>query len=301
MIPSDWLFAKSPVLFSDRITSHETSTPEIVETVLSVLGTFGLVPKEIHRFYHSGHLGDIVYGLPVLRACGGGDLEISNQHPSQDPNASPYRALTQTEFLAIGPLLVAQPYIRSVQFVHEMTPGAIDLNPWQFVPAHIAEAHLKLIHGLTTSILRRPWIVAKPKFVAPIVINRSARWHEPGAEVMWRRILEVIRDATVFVGVLQEYEDFVAKIGPIRFQPTINLLEVASIIAGATAYIGNQSCCLAIAQAMHHPRIAFERNMQKNNCDIPEIPTIKFDQAAKMERVIEELQRIAAAANPSTT
>ena len=252
---------------------------------------------EIHSFHHSGHLGDIIYALPVLRACGGADLEISTENPAKNPSVI-YRALTQTEFLAIGPLLVAQPYIRSVRFVRKMTPGSIDLNPWHLIPGHIAEAHLKLIHGLTSDVLRRPWISVKPKCVAPVVVNRSARWHERGAEAAWRQVLEAAGDAAVFVGLFSEHEDFVAKIGPIRFQPTINLLEVAAIIAGATAFIGNQSCCLAIAQAMHHPRIAFERKIKKNNCDIAEIPTIKFDEVEKMKQVIKSLRVIASAVYP---
>ena len=49
------------------------------------------MPGDVPVFHHSGHLGDIIYALPVLRAFGGADLEISTQNPVGDPIKHPYR------------------------------------------------------------------------------------------------------------------------------------------------------------------------------------------------------------------
>jgi hypothetical protein len=93
-----------------------------------------------------------------------------------------------------------------------------------------------------------PWLKAEPNKVAPIVINRASRWH--GFHFPWAKIIKEFYDDIVFIGLQDEHEAFQNEFGKVFFVPCQDLLEAAEIIEGAELFIGNQSCCNAIANGL---------------------------------------------------
>lgn len=64
------------------------------------------------------------------------------------------------------------------------------------------------------------------------------------------------RENIVFIGLESEWKDFIKLYQPkalqVWFFKPENLLEAAEIIAGSELFIGNQSCCYAIAEGLKH-------------------------------------------------
>jgi hypothetical protein len=248
-----------------------------------------MVPDTPALYHHSGHLGDIIYGLPGLQKIGPVDLEISPI--TWQVNGVIHKPILQEDFEAIAPLLRSQTYIRSVRYVGKMSPSALNLDGWRTLyMGNIAKSHLRMLKDSTSDFLKRPWIKVEPVSVAPMIVSRSPRWHEAGGTEIWRHVIDMGGSHAVFVGLQKDWEQFVAEVGQIRFHPTRSLLEAAQTIAGSEVFIGNQSACLAIAQGLHHPRIAYERSKVYDNCDIAEIPTVKFDETSRMEQFIAAIK-----------
>ncbi len=93
----------------------------------------------------------------------------------------------------------------------------------------------------------------------------------------------------MMIGVPDDFAAFESEVGKIQCYKPPDLLAAAQVIAGAEFFIGNQSACLAIAQGLRHPGIAFERCRGVDNCDIPQIPTVKFDEGRPFEDFLERL------------
>jgi hypothetical protein len=81
---------------------------------------------------------------------------------------------------------------------------------------------------------------------------------------------------SLFVGLPEEYEAFKQATGwDIDYYPTKTLLELAEIIAGAEAYVGNQSLGLSIAIGLGVEFYCEERRdlpMERNECFFPQQP-----------------------------
>ena len=72
------------------------------------------------RFLHSGHIGDIIAFLPLMRKLGGGHLVIT------DHNSTPQLMMEGFRYESLKPLLEQQDYVSEVSF--EKNPKNIDFN-----------------------------------------------------------------------------------------------------------------------------------------------------------------------------
>ena len=220
-----------------------------------------MIIKNKNVFYHRGSIGDIIYAIPTILACGG--------------NAVLY--LRDKEHLKfLYGLLMKQSYVIDVRYVgdvekygHSWTDGSI-INLSGF--AHIAWAkrdqHLVLSHLETQNKeydLSKLWIDSvEPKYLSDIIINRTTHYHDK-EEIDWH-LLEPFKDRCKFIGYTGEYKRFVKtyKID-IEFYQVQDALEVAQVIKGSKFFIGNQSVAFAIAEALKHPR-SLEVCYAFNNC-----------------------------------
>ena len=216
------------------------------------------MPGRETTFFHSGDFGDIIYSLPAIRALGGGHLLIG-------PTTRYATRLKMTAEMIeiIAPLIRLQPYIRSVTF-SEPTEVSYDLNRFRdYLLAeseliargqprrNLAEAHL-LTFRLPLEECYRPWLlVDQPQHIEgrPVLIHRSARWRS--LDFPWERIMQIHGKQAAFVGLEQEYFDFVAEYGFLPYMPTANFLELARLIAGCKLYVGNQSLPYSLAAGLH--------------------------------------------------
>ncbi|WP_157369237.1 alpha-mannosyltransferase [Zavarzinella formosa] len=168
--------------------------------------------------------------------------------------------MTYEHAAGIIPLISAQPYIASSEFTPR--PCGVTLNA-ALRKFHHSKGQISdhYHHWLDIPFGNRsnPWLtVPRKNSVAPVIVARSARYH--GRSFPWGKIVEAVRGQAVFVGTAREHADFTHNFGPIPYQPTNDLLELACVIAGADLFIGNQSCPRAIAEGLKLPVIVEEGN-----------------------------------------
>lgn len=216
------------------------------------------VPLKDNHFYTSGNLGDVIYSLPTIIACGGGKLFIG---PTQTCAKKCREAIDERIFNNIAPLLRIQPCLSDVVYVPTI-PESIthDLN--QFRNYYVQDFDPNL--NLATVMLRyfqqrdhecdRPWIrIDKPDFRFRVIVNRSARYHEIGFP--WKKIVKKYNGNIGFVGTRAEHIDFCNRFGIVPYVETPTLLDLARVIGSSELFIGNQSSPYAIAEAIKHRTI----------------------------------------------
>lgn len=200
------------------------------------------------RFLHSGHIGDIIAFLPLMRKLGGGHLVIT------DHNSTPQLMMEGFRYESIKPLLEQQDYITGVSFEKNVKNIDFDVTGFRryWGTGTIVEMQAKEL-GIEPCIEK--WLEVKPNLnlQGKIVCCRSTRYRNDSFP--WLEIIDKIRDRAVFIGVHDEYGDFVTKFGKIDRILVKNCLEIAEAIAASDLFIGNQSSPFWIAAGLHHPLI----------------------------------------------
>lgn len=196
----------------------------------------------MERYVHSGDIGDLIYGLPVIRALGGGDLVLIST-PGKTAHA-----MTREKVDRLRPLLELQPYINSVSFCEDCPPTQIDGFRDHWKHGNLSDMHLAT-HGIDWRARVEPWIEVEPKQVAKVVMHRSTRY---GGHFPWPECVAVYKKDAVFVGYPEEHAVFCEQFGEVPYYRANNFLELAQVIAGSQWYCGNQSSPLAVAHAMKH-------------------------------------------------
>ena len=203
------------------------------------------------RLLHSGNVGDIVYSLPLAKSFGKVEYYLNISHLMNEKLAK-----------SILPLLEKQPYIEKVKLYNAKT-DKYDWNLDIFRQIHAMDiVQLTLAHLIKFNCyynLAEPYIHnIEPNYVADIIINRTMRYWGDLDYLNYWEILEKYGDRAIFIGYEKEYELFRSKFDrkkKLEYYKTEDFLEVAQIIKGSKVFIGNQSCCFAIAEAMKTPRI----------------------------------------------
>jgi hypothetical protein len=238
------------ILRSDAVIFHADKFQELMRTDLPA------EPKPpTKRFLHRGKFGDIIAALPSIKALGGGDLVITDK-PA--PGCVP--PLNRRLYQAIEPLLKAQPYLTSVSFEPEPVGITHDFHNFQVhIPwrdgRSLVEWQAAYIGATVTDL--EPWLMGvKPQRMRDrVVICRSARYHNPAFP--WREILKRIGKTALFVGLPEEHEAFAQEFDCrwLECYYPADMLEAASIIAGAKLFIGNQSSPFWLAAGVGAPII----------------------------------------------
>jgi len=198
-------------------------------------------------FKHSGARGDLVYGMPAMKALGGGTLKIAIDESSYlgaPLDAEGVRQLRE--------LLTTQDYVDDVI---SWDGNSVDFDLDDFRDINIDANLLSMGHLVrfgTAFDLSQPWLTVEPKYAADIVVNRTWRYH---GRFDWQELAHWV-DRAVFVGAAGEHEIFQKQTGLIiPFHPTPTYLELAQIIAGSKLFVGNQSFPYSLAEAMKVPRV----------------------------------------------
>jgi len=223
-------------------------------------------------FRHFGDLGDIIYSLPVVRAMGGGVMMIEASMMAR-------QYLTRDKWCGIDLLLKAQGYIEDVIKYDGRRPD-VNLNDFRasLFPAikrnrDIDKALVDWIldqHHVPRSAKDAAWLLVEPAPVKRVIFNRTgpgraAHHVYQNNEFPWHYVWEKYKDDAAFIGSPLEYEVFCATCGEVPYVETADLFEAARVIAGADLFVGNQSVCHAIAEAMKK-RIILEVWRQGPNC-----------------------------------
>lgn len=220
--------------------------------------------KPFKIFHHSLDQGDLIYGLAVMKALGGGALFISPDNKFPYPLASRWQRMGGDAETVdnLRPLLEAQDCVIAARYTHG-TPFSTDYDlnrfriPWQRRTAKDFDSILKLhCDAFGLPLPTSAWLkVNNPTVVEgrPIVVNRTARYQDLNWD--WPGLIRKHHKQMFFVGTLQEYELFRGFCPECDFpyQPTKDCLELARYIAGAKILFGNQSLCMAIAHGLGKP------------------------------------------------
>lgn len=202
-------------------------------------------------FAHGGDVGDLIYGLPVMKTVGPGTL-VLHHHSVREP-------FTEAKVEKLAPLLRLQPYIEEVYFQHDRPDTKWDFNPfrernWQVRSTKmesLAQSQFR-IFKLEEGPIRDQWLWVDELTEIPgrpVVIHRSPRYHF--ARFPWLDILSKYKDQAAFIGMADEHANFCSEFRVnIPHYKTRDYLELARVIAGARLFIGNQSCPYAIAEGL---------------------------------------------------
>lgn len=230
-----------------------------------VLGRKGIVMRAMpgrSKFYHSGDLGDVIYSLPAVRELGGGDLTLG---PDNRSGMSTRAKMDERNAALLLPLLEAQPYLHSATWSPTLPADTrYDLNSMRLLLRdyrldmqtgyNLVRCYLRAF-GMALNNDEPAWLqVGEPRALAPVVINRSPRYHDPAFR--WDRVLAAYAGNVIFIGHPDEHAAFCrAWQCKVPFEPTATLLDAARLIAGCSLFIGNQSCCYAIAEGLKKPAV----------------------------------------------
>lgn len=221
---------------------------------------------------HSGRLGDVIYSLPTVRMLGINHLVLNVFHPSVDDR----RIFTLKAIRQLRPLLLSQPYIKTVSIssldlpletVKQQIEG-VDyvLDRYRNVPRHkIADEHWQVdeqtrifsrdrvpVHltqcfaisqGLKT-YPREPWLFADPATALKetTLVSLTPRWRS-FPQKYWHILLNGLRDVE-FIGLHSE------SFNNLPVQTANDHLELARKIAGCRFFLGTISFPYSIAEAL---------------------------------------------------
>jgi len=216
--------------------------------------------KELN-FLHSGHCGDLIYSLPVVKKLSEthkcnffiGVNKKLNEHYYKHPSKGVF--IDEKMANLIFPLLKTQKFINNLgkynnekidinlDFFREL-PISLNFNSprWYF---HITGLNLDL---------REPYLDVEEdlKFKNKIIILRSFRFRN---HFINYKFLNDYCDELVFIGLKEEHDDLKIQIPKLEYYDPKNFLEMAKIIKSSKFFIGNQSIGIAIAEGLKVPRL----------------------------------------------
>jgi len=216
-------------------------------------------PSEIN-FKHSGHLGDLIYALPILKELSKkskcnlyinlGEKIGRNyfKHPTGNV------AITERSFQMIVPLLEAQSYIHSIhQWNNEKID--IDLDVFRDLPVSMEFHSIRWYYhiigiqpDMTLPFLEVP---PHPTVKDKIVVVRTFRGRNPLINYSFLKHYNNL----VFLGTKAEYEDFSKEVPNIEFYDVSDFMEMAQIIKSCKFFVSNQTFSWALAEALKVNRI----------------------------------------------
>ena len=217
------------------------------------------IKKEL-SFLHSGHIGDIINVLPVIKA-------LSNTHKCNlyininKPLAIKHYAhqagnvyINKKIYNMLLPLFKSQDYINDVQIFSNQE---IDINfdIIRDLPINILFDNLRYgfqIAGVQPNI-EQPYLnVGKhEKIFNKIIILRSLRYQNHFINYKFLKNY----DDLFFVGTRDEYEVLKKEVNNLQFYNCKDFLEMAVIINSSRFFVGNSSLGIDIAEALKKPRL----------------------------------------------
>ena len=247
---------KNKLLVDDKIKILKSGFEEEINRISQVTEQ-----KEI-SFLHSGHLGDVINALPVLKELSqkskcnlylqiGKDLErdaINYKHKGDKIY------MTERMVNMVLPLLKNQNYINQVEIFKDQKID-IDLDLFRKMPMNFNLDEVRWYFHLTGVHvdLSKQYLFAKKHQLIKnkIVIMRSTRRKNTFINY---KFLKNFKDV-LFLGLQEEYNDLKKEIPNLDFYDCKNFLEAAEIIKSSKFFIGNSSFGFTIAEGLKVPRV----------------------------------------------
>lgn len=211
-------------------------------------------------FKHSGHIGDIINVLPVIKelsnthAC---DLYININKPLEVDHFAHQAGnvyLNRKIYDMLAPLLKSQKYINNVE-IFENQIIDINFDLLRELPINLLFDNLKygsLISGVQPDIHQSYLEVIPHKTITnKITVLRSLRYRN---QFINYKFLENYKDL-LFIGTKDEYTELKKEIENLQFHDCKDFLEMAQIIKASRFFVGNSSLGIDLAEATKIPRL----------------------------------------------
>lgn len=216
--------------------------------------------KEIN-FKHSGHMGDLIYALPVIKEiaktkkC---NLFIRvNYSPSKKPyykHPSGNVLISQRMYDMALPLLEKQEYINKIS-TWENEPIDVDLDLFRSFPFNNAFHSVRWYYHITGQFpdmtIPSLQVDSIEKYKETIVVVRTFRGRNPLINYSFLNNYKNI----LFLGTNEEYIDFKNEVPNAEFYDVKDFLELTQIMKSAKFVITNQTFAFALADCLKINRI----------------------------------------------
>jgi hypothetical protein len=254
-----------------------------------------------NTFKHSGTIGDLIYGLPIVKHEGGGDFYlhlnqinwITQHYYGSAPNPFHAGRMNLADFDFLKDFMEAQSYINKFEIFNDTVPITHNLDKFRplFVghPGNYVDIYAQAF-GIAdvetkTALRTTPWLTTPNVRTVSgrnVAICRSQRWLPPKLSDLWTAWkADGLDQRAFFIGLDEEYQAFKQQVGwDIPHQKINNLLEMAEYINGANAFIGNQSAALSVAIGLGCKEIWCEGRrdllIERNECYFPQQPGLRY-------------------------
>ncbi len=218
--------------------------------------------KKNISFLHSGHLGDIINSLPVIKELS--KKKICNLYIQKDKKIPSHVIsregstnsvfLKEQSIIKILPLLNNQTFINKVEIFNNQFID-IDLNFFRELPINFNIDSVRWYFHLTGCFpdLSRSYLEVQPNknYENYIVIMRSLRRQNKHIDYSFLSSYKNI----VFIGLKNEFDNLKKQIINLEYFDSKDFLELASIIKNSKIFIGNLSFGYALAEALKVTRL----------------------------------------------
>lgn len=222
------------------------------------------IHKDPKSFVIAGDMGDVIYHLLFIKKLGGikyhidpwGGGYLRSGFIQCGDGSPPKFNLTKALFLL--PLLKQQSYLDDVDLYTGDPKDAwrsYDVHAGEFHKDDLGTQNLTYFHAkkydLSLEDLNDPWLeietTRKIDNNRDTVVNRSLRYRGNDNFYYFKR--EELNQRAVFVGLYEEYVDFVRRFGcdNIPYVKTDTALDLAEVINGHHNFVGNGSLAASIA------------------------------------------------------
>lgn len=199
----------------------------------------------------TGGIGDIVYSIPILRKIDVGRIYVKEDfYPDGSSKYSVMKRLLMSQGFDSHPI----PGGTDIGVFPPDLQYDVNLDGWRSMPGR-NRIHIIRNMMLYYRCFDRNW---NAPFLRDIPVSNeghdliflSPRWRE-NSRINWNRVVHIygLRDAR-FIGLEEDWKDFVMNYGAIKFQPTTDMYEMAQLIASCNRLFTNQSVALTLAQGL---------------------------------------------------
>lgn len=234
----------------------------------SIIDNINQITKKINKkgtvtFFHSGHLGDLINSLPVIKEVSKKKnckllININKKIHKKDidklhPSGEFYLSLNAYD--KIYPLLKKQPFLTNID-IYKGQKIDVNLDLFRDLPINFNIDSIRWYSHVTGVFpnLDKPYLLnikKKIRYKKSIVFIRTLRRQN---KLIKFNFLNKYNNL-VFIGLYPEYLDLKKQIPKLLFYDCKNFLEMAEIIASSSLFIGNLSFGYTIAEALKKPRL----------------------------------------------
>lgn len=206
----------------------------------------------------TGGIGDIVYGIPIMRALGIGLLYIKeNFYPDGSSMYSVMKRLLMSQGIDCLPTTGGLPF----SIFDPKLEFDIDLDEWRVRPGRnrIHIIRNMAIHYGCPEVLKN-WNASflrnfNVKSAGYNLVFLSPRWRD-NSKVNWLRVRDRFQlwdTDTFFIGLPEDHSLFCSNYGYIQHYKTPDIMDMAHAICRCRCLLTNQSVALTLAQGLGVP------------------------------------------------